>query len=139
MDNLGLHGLSCQSSQGRLPRHQVLNNIIHRSLASANISNRLEPSGLYRVDGKSPDEVTHAPWSGGKFLVWDATCVTHSAAPAEVQQLRKQEELQPLLKERRQESTSTLTGRTASSQLQWKPVDQWARSHCVSCMTSAKD
>ena len=75
VDNLGLHGLSCQSSQGRVPRHQMLNNIIHRSLASANISNRLEPSGLYRADGKRPDGVTHVPWSGGKFLVWDATCV----------------------------------------------------------------
>jgi len=35
---------------------------------------RLEPSGLYRVDGKRPDGITVVPWSCGKLLVWDATC-----------------------------------------------------------------
>ena len=74
-DKFGHHGLSCRSSQGRIPRHQMLNDIIHRSLASSNISSRLEPSGLYRADGKRPDGVTLIPWSDGKFLVWDATCV----------------------------------------------------------------
>ena len=53
----------------------MLNNIIHRSLASANIPSRMEPSGLYRADGKRPDGVTLVPWSNGRFLVWDATCV----------------------------------------------------------------
>ena len=75
VDNFGLHGLSCRSSQGRIPRHQMLNNIIYHSLASANISSRLEPSGLYRADGNCPDGITLVPWSAGKFLVWDATCV----------------------------------------------------------------
>ena len=74
-DKFGHHGLSCRSSQGRIPRHQMLNDIIHRSLASSNISSRLEPSGLYRADGKRPDGVTLIPWSDGKFLVWDATCM----------------------------------------------------------------
>ena len=74
-DKFGHHGLSCRSSQGRIPRHQMLNDIIHRSLASSNISSRLEPSGLYRADGKRPDGVTLIPWADGKFLVWDATCV----------------------------------------------------------------
>ena len=71
----GRHGLSCRSSQGRASHHQILNNIIHRSLASANIPSRLEPSGLYRADGNHPDGVTMVPWSNGRFLVWDATCV----------------------------------------------------------------
>ena len=71
----GHHGLSCRTSQGRIPRHQMLNTIIQRSLASTNICSRLEPSGLYRADGKRPDGVTLIPWSNGKFLVWDVTCV----------------------------------------------------------------
>ena len=74
-DKFGHHSLSCWSSQGRIPRHQMLNDIIHRSLASSNISSRLEPSGLYGADGRWPDGVTLIPWSDGKFLVWDATCV----------------------------------------------------------------
>ena len=75
VDKLGLHGLSCRMSQGRIPRHQMLNNTIYHSLASANIPSRLEPSGLHRADGKRPDGVTLIPWTEGKFLVWDATCV----------------------------------------------------------------
>ena len=75
VDKLSLHGLSCKSSRGRVSRHQMLNNIIHCSLASANIFSRLGPSGLYRADGNRPDGVTLIPWSKGKFLVWDATCV----------------------------------------------------------------
>jgi hypothetical protein len=51
-DEYGHHSLSCRASQGRTARHQMLNNIIHRSLAAANILNRLQPSGLYRLDGK---------------------------------------------------------------------------------------
>ena len=75
VDKLGLHGLSCKSSHGRVSCHQMLNNIIHHSLASANTSSRPEPSGLYRADGNRPDGVTLISWSNGKFLVWDATCV----------------------------------------------------------------
>jgi hypothetical protein len=75
VDEFGRHGLSCRSSQGRSFRHQSLNNIIHHSLASANVPSRLEPSGLHRSDGKHPDGVSMIPWSNGRFLVWDATCV----------------------------------------------------------------
>ena len=35
----------------------------------------MEPTGLSRSDGKRPDGVTIAPWSSGKPLVWDATCL----------------------------------------------------------------
>ena len=30
---------------------------------------------LYRGDGNHPDEETMVPWSNGRFLVWDATCM----------------------------------------------------------------
>lgn len=53
----------------------MLNDIIYCSLASANIPSRLEPSGLYRADGNRLDGVTISPWSKGKFLIWDVTCV----------------------------------------------------------------
>ena len=75
VDEYGHHGLSCRFSQGRTSRHQSLNNIIHHSMASANVPSRLEPSGLYRSDGNRPDGVTMTPWSNGRLLVWDATCV----------------------------------------------------------------
>ena len=53
----------------------MLNDILHRALSSANIPSRLEPTGLDRADGKRPDGITMIPWSNGRLLVWDATCV----------------------------------------------------------------
>ena len=35
----------------------------------------LEPVGLNRGDGKRPDGITYFPFSHGKALCWDATCV----------------------------------------------------------------
>ena len=55
-------------------RHAALNNVVHRALAAAKIPSRLEPSGLYRTDGKRPDGITVVPWKSGRLLVWDATC-----------------------------------------------------------------
>ena len=49
-------------------------NLLHRALSAAKIPSRLEPSGLYRSDGKRPDGVFVVPWKGGKLLLWDATC-----------------------------------------------------------------
>ena len=44
------------------------------TLDSLKIPSHLEPSGLYRSDGKRPDGATIIPWQKGKILVWDATC-----------------------------------------------------------------
>ena len=71
---LGTHGLSCHFWKGRHSRHAAVNDIIKRSLASLKISSHLEPSGLYRSDGKWPDGATIVPWKQGRILVWDATC-----------------------------------------------------------------
>ncbi|CAH2218448.1 jg8322 [Pararge aegeria aegeria] len=35
----------------------------------------LETPGLFRDDGRRPDGMTIVPWSMGRALVWDATCV----------------------------------------------------------------
>ena len=74
VDHLATHGLSCRWSKGRHPRHTAVNDAIHRSLTSAKIPSRLEPSGLYRSDGKRPDRCSIVPWRSGKVIVWDATC-----------------------------------------------------------------
>ena len=56
------------------PCTYTLNDIVHRALTAAHIPSRLEPSGIFRSDGKCPDGITVVPWKGGRLLVWDATC-----------------------------------------------------------------
>ena len=81
IDERGLHGLSCQLSAGRFPRHAELNSVIKRGLAAAGLPSVLEPAGLDRGDGRRPDGITAFPYAEGKCLVWDATCVdTFSAS-----------------------------------------------------------
>ena len=81
VDRLGLHGLSCRYSAGRLPRHANINDVVKRGLAAAGIPSWLEPVGLDRGDGRRPDGVTVFPFREGKCLAWDATCVdTFSAS-----------------------------------------------------------
>ena len=75
VDSTATHGLSCRWSEGRHHRHAAVNDIVHRALTSARIPSRLEPSGVYRSDGKRPDGITMVPWRNGKLLVWDATCL----------------------------------------------------------------
>ena len=74
VSNLATHGLSCRWSEGRHFRHASPNNIIWRSCVSAKVSARLEPSDVFRSDGKRPDGITLVPWENGKLLIWDATC-----------------------------------------------------------------
>jgi hypothetical protein len=71
----GTHGLSCRFSAGRRFRHAEVNDLIKRAFVSAGIPSLLEPSGVSRDDGKRPDGLTLVPWSSGKSLVWDFTCV----------------------------------------------------------------
>ncbi|KAJ4431829.1 hypothetical protein ANN_20434 [Periplaneta americana] len=71
----GHHALSCARSKGRIPRHTSLNDIIKRSLTSCGIPSLLEPPDISRADGKRPDGLTLIPWSRGKSLIWDSTCV----------------------------------------------------------------
>ena len=70
-----MHLLPCQFNEGRHPRHAAINDIICRSLKAAGVPSILEPVGINRGDGKRPDGITLFPFSQGKALCWDATCV----------------------------------------------------------------
>ena len=74
VDGFGIHGLSCRWSEGRHHRHSALNDIVFRTLSAAKVPSRLEPSGIYRSDGKRPDGMSIVLWKDGKLLVWDVTC-----------------------------------------------------------------
>ena len=52
-----------------------MNDIIKRALSSAGFNAVLEPVGLDRGDGKRPNGMTVFPFSRGKCLIWDCTCV----------------------------------------------------------------
>ena len=80
VDAFATHGLSCRWSEGRIPRHAAINDIIHHSLTSAKVPSRLEPNGLFRSDGKCPNGLSLVPWKEGKPLIWDATCPNTFAA-----------------------------------------------------------
>ena len=71
----GHHGLCCKLRKGRRSRHEAVNDIIKRALCSAEVPSIREPPGCSRSDGKRPDGMTLVPWSRGKCLVWDFTCV----------------------------------------------------------------
>ena len=79
-DSLGHHALSCKFNSGRLARHANLNDVVKRALAAANMPSWLEPVGLDRSDGRRPDGLTAFPFSGGRSLCWDSTCVDTFAA-----------------------------------------------------------
>ena len=74
VDASGTHGLSCEFSQGRHSRSAAMNDVLKRSLEEAKIPSHLEPSDIFRTDGKQPDGVSINPWKRGRALVRDVTC-----------------------------------------------------------------
>ena len=68
VDRLGTHGLSCLSAEGKTTRHQMINDIIHRSLSAAGVPSIKEPPDTSKLDGKRPDGITIVPWKSGKSL-----------------------------------------------------------------------
>ena len=52
-----------------------MNDVVKRALQNAGLPSVLEPPGLYRGDGSRPDGITVFPFSGGRSLVWDCTCI----------------------------------------------------------------
>ena len=81
VDCFGIHGLACRKSAGRHMRHNAVNDLIKRALASADIPALMEPKSLSRDDdGKRPDGLTVLPWANGCCLVWDFACPDTLAA-----------------------------------------------------------
>ena len=77
VDPTGTHGLSCERSAGRHPRHNRVNYIIKRALGVVNFNARLEPENLSSAadaQGLVPDGVTMQTYRNGKPLIWDFTC-----------------------------------------------------------------
>lgn len=101
VERKAVHGLDCRKSGGRHVRHSAVNDIVHRALQAAGVPSQLEPNGLSRDDGKRPDGATIIPFSKGKCLVWDVTCVntlaashiksaaSQAGAPSEAAELKK--------------------------------------------------
>ena len=81
VDRLGTHGLSCLAAEGKTTRHQMINDIIHRSLSAAGVPSIKEPPDTSKLDGKRPDGITIVPWKSGKSLAWDVT-VADTYAPS---------------------------------------------------------
>jgi len=79
----GEHGLSCRRSQGRHPRHTMLNDEVKATLVKAQVPAVREPANLLRRDGRRPDGITLVPWVRGKCLMWDVT-VADTLAPTYV-------------------------------------------------------
>ena len=75
VDSKGTHGLSCKRSFGRSTRHNILNDLVHRTLIRALVPSVREPAGLSRSDNKRPDGVSLTAWHRGKLLAWDVTVV----------------------------------------------------------------
>lgn len=76
----GHHGFVCRKAQGRALRHHTINDVLWRALNRAGVPSTREPAGLFRTDGRRPDGATLIPWSGGRYLAWDATIVHTCAA-----------------------------------------------------------
>ena len=54
--------------------------VVRRGLSIAGIPSMLEPCGFDRGEGKRPGGITVYPYSRGRCLIWDATCVNTFAS-----------------------------------------------------------
>ena len=75
VDTFGTPLSSYRFSAGRIPCHSALSDVVRRGLSAAGLPSMLEPSGFDSGDGKRPDGITVYPYSCGRCLIWDATCV----------------------------------------------------------------
>jgi hypothetical protein len=80
-DGYGKHSFLCKKNNGRHIRHNSVNEHLHRTLTSVNLTNVREPSSLLNCANRRPDGVTMLPYKFGKPLVWDYTC-PHTLAPS---------------------------------------------------------
>ena len=111
VDRLGHHGLACQFSAGRLPRHANINDVVKRGLAAAGIPSWLEPVGLDSRDSRRPDGTTVFPYHQGKCLTWDGTCVDTFCASSVTQAAIEPGSAASAAEQRKRQKYSGLTDR----------------------------
>ena len=70
-DEKGVHSFSCSRNNGRIIRHDMLNQVISQALTSVGLTNIKEPSNLH--PNLRPDGITVLPFIRGKSLIWDVT------------------------------------------------------------------
>ena len=75
----GLHALICPKIKHCLTRHNNFNVLVKEALKTAKIPSTLESVGLLRKEVRRPDGLTLIPWSVGRTLAWDFTCVSRLA------------------------------------------------------------
>ena len=92
-------------------------NIIHRTLVSANVPSRLEPSGLERADGKRLDGVTVVPWKRGSTWSGMPPAQTHLPHPTYRVRLAQREQWLLWRRTGRRASTGAWTQPTHSPPL----------------------
>ena len=117
VDTFGTLPLSCCFSAGHIPCHSTLNDVVRRGLSAAWILSMLEPSGLDRGDGKRPDRITVYPYSRGRCLIWDATCVNTFASSNLIRAALALDPLPTPLKSGKSPSTLSWADASSSSQL----------------------
>ena len=60
VEELGLHGLPCLMSAGRLSRHARLNHLIEQTVDSIRGPSLLDPKNVHKTDNQPPDRLTLA-------------------------------------------------------------------------------
>ena len=69
----------CPKMKHRFTRHTNLTVVIQEALKTAGYPSSLEPVGLLHKDGRRPYGLTLTPWSRGRLLAWDFTCISRLA------------------------------------------------------------
>ena len=75
----GLHALISPKFKHSFTRHNNCNPLVKEALKTDKIPSALKPVGLLRKDGRSPDGLKLIPWSVGRTLAWNFTCVSRLA------------------------------------------------------------
>ena len=107
---MGGHALVCGKIKGRHVRHRHANSAIQRAMAAAEIPTTLEPAGLSLSDERRPDGQTLLPWSRGRPLVWDFTCLHRLAASYARKAVEKGSGVAEIGEERKRRTYADLEG-----------------------------
>ena len=76
LDTFGDHSLVCASSGDRILRHNAIRDLVYETCKAANLSPKLEPSGLLQDSQQRPGDIVLPIWSCGQKLAVDVTIVS---------------------------------------------------------------